>query len=123
MSISLLDKENTGLIIVDVQEKLMKVMGNRERVIDRIVKLLHLSRVFKLPVVLTEQYSKWLGSTLPPIKETLPEYDPIEKLHSGVPAFLRIWKMMVSVEVIMAPASFISDSPIFQLSSVLESTA
>ena len=81
MSISLLNKENTGLIIVDVQEKLMKVMGNPDRVVDRIVKLLHLSRVFKLPVILTEQYSKWLGPTLPPIKEALPEYDPIEKLH------------------------------------------
>ena len=80
MAISLLNKENTGLIIVDVQEKLMQVMDNPDRVTDRIVKLLHLSRVFKLPVILTEQYSKWLGPTLPPIKESLPEYDPIEKL-------------------------------------------
>jgi len=42
MTISLLNKENTGLIIVDVQEKLMQVMGNPDRVTDRIVKLLHL---------------------------------------------------------------------------------
>lgn len=81
MTISLLNEENTGLIIVDVQEKLMQVMGNPDRVVDRIVKLLHLSRVFKLPVILTEQYSKWLGPTLPPIKEALPVYSPIEKLH------------------------------------------
>jgi len=77
---SLLNKENTGLIIVDAQEKLMQVMADPERVIDRIVKLLHLARVFNLPVILTEQYSKWLGPTLPPMKEVLPEYDPIEKL-------------------------------------------
>ncbi|MBT3369093.1 MAG: hydrolase, partial [Nitrospina sp.] len=31
MTISLLDKENTGLVIVDVQEKLMGVMGQKER--------------------------------------------------------------------------------------------
>ncbi|MBU0733494.1 MAG: hydrolase [Proteobacteria bacterium] len=80
MTISLLNRENTGLIIVDAQEKLMQVMGNPDRVTDRIVKLLHLSRLFNLPVVLTEQYSKWLGPTLSPIKEALPEYDPIEKL-------------------------------------------
>jgi len=80
MTISLLDRENTGLIVVDAQEKLMQVMGNSERVTDRIVKLLHLSRVFKLPVILTEQYSKWLGPTIPLIRESLPEYDPIEKL-------------------------------------------
>ena len=80
MTISLLNKENTGLIIIDVQEKLMQVMANPDRVTDRIVKLLHLSQVFKLPVILTQQYSKWLGPTLPTIKESLPEYDPIEKL-------------------------------------------
>ena len=80
MTISLLKSENTGLIVVDAQEKLMQVMRDPERVTDRILKLLHLARVFHLPVILTEQYSKWLGPTLTPIKEALPEYDPIEKL-------------------------------------------
>ena len=80
MTISLLKSENTGLIVVDAQEKLMKVMRDPERVTDRILKLLHLARVFHLPVILTEQYSKWLGPTLTPVKEALPEYDPIEKL-------------------------------------------
>ena len=81
MAISLLNKENTGLIIVDAQEKLMQVMGQKERVTDRILKLLDLARVFHLPVILTEQYSKNLGPTLPAIQESLPVYDPIEKLH------------------------------------------
>ena len=80
MSISLLNKEGTGLIVVDAQEKLMQVMRDPERVTDRILKLLHLARVFDLPVILTEQYSKWLGPTVTPIKEALPVYDPIEKL-------------------------------------------
>ena len=34
MTISLLNKENTGLIIIDAQEKLMQVMGNPGRVTD-----------------------------------------------------------------------------------------
>lgn len=80
MKISLLTGENTGLIIVDAQEKLMQVMGNPDRVSDRIVKLLHLARVFNLPVILTEQNSKWLGPTIPAVKAALPEYSPIEKL-------------------------------------------
>jgi nicotinamidase-related amidase len=64
MAISLLGKENTGLVIVDVQEKLMGVMGQRERVVDRVLKLLDLARVFQLPVILTEQNPQFLGSTL-----------------------------------------------------------
>jgi len=81
MAISLLNKENTGLVIVDVQEKLMGVMGRRERLIDRVSKLLDLARVFELPVIVTEQNSKNLGPTLPFIRETLPAYAPIEKIH------------------------------------------
>ncbi len=80
MKISLLNKEGTGLVLVDAQEKLMKVMRDPERVIDRMHKLLHLARVYDLPVILTEQYPKWLGPTLPNVQDLLPEYDPIEKL-------------------------------------------
>ncbi|MFO7599547.1 MAG: isochorismatase family protein [Candidatus Desulfacyla sp.] len=80
MKISLLARENTGLIIVDAQERLMQVMGNPGRVGDRIVKLLHLARIFHLPVILTEQNPRLLGPTIPALKEALPQYNPIEKL-------------------------------------------
>ncbi len=80
MTISLLDKDNTALVVLDVQERLMQVMGQKERVIDSIIKLLHLSRLFHLPLVLTEQHPRWLGLTLPEIRELLPAYDPVEKM-------------------------------------------
>ncbi len=81
MTLSLLNKENTALIIVDAQEKLMNAMKNRDRVTDRMVKLLHLARVFELPVILTEQNAKMLGPTIPAVKDLLKAYRPIEKLH------------------------------------------
>ena len=59
----------------------MPVMGRQEKVTENILRLLHLSKLYNLPVVMTEQYPKWLGSTLPEIKEVLSSYDPIEKLH------------------------------------------
>lgn len=77
----LLDKEGTGLLIIDVQEKLMEVMGQTQRVLDNIIRLLHLSKAYQLPVILTEHYRKWLGPTLPIIVEALPSYDPIDKMH------------------------------------------
>ena len=80
MSITLLDKEHTGLVVVDVQTKLMDVMGQKERVIDNLKKLLQLSRLFNIPVLLTEQYPRMMGSTLPEIKEALPVYAPIQKM-------------------------------------------
>ncbi len=75
-----LDRRRTALVIIDVQDKLMGVMGRREQITDGLIKLCHLSRTFDLPVILTEQYSKWLGPTVPEIREVLPTYAPIEKL-------------------------------------------
>jgi nicotinamidase-related amidase len=81
MTISALEKENTGLLIIDVQEKLMQVMGQRQRITDNITKLVLLSKLFDFPVILTEQYPKWLGPTTPEVAESLPAYQPISKLH------------------------------------------
>ena len=81
MTISKLEKENTGLLIIDVQEKLMQVMGQRQRIVENIKKLVLLSKLFDFPVILTEQYPKWLGPTIPEVAESLPGYEPISKLH------------------------------------------
>ncbi|VAX17748.1 Isochorismatase [hydrothermal vent metagenome] len=80
MKISLLQKEETGIVIVDVQEKLVPVMSRGENVIANIQKSLLLAKCFDLPVILTEQYPKWLGSTVLAIKKSLPSYDPVTKM-------------------------------------------
>ncbi|MBW1803147.1 MAG: isochorismatase family protein, partial [Deltaproteobacteria bacterium] len=77
----LLSRESTGLLVVDVQEKLMPVMGKKQRVIDNIITLLKLSKIFELPVILTEQYPKWLGPTIPEIREHLLDVEPFTKYH------------------------------------------
>ncbi len=71
---------DTALVIIDVQDKLMGVMGRRGDMTAGLIKLCHLAQTFDLPLILTEQYSKWLGPTVPEIKEVLPSYAPIEKL-------------------------------------------
>jgi hypothetical protein len=72
--------DDTALVIIDVQDKLMGVMGRRDELTGGLIKLCHLARTFDLPLILTEQYSKWLGPTVPEIKGVLPTYAPIEKL-------------------------------------------
>ena len=39
------------------------------------------SKLFDFPIILTEQYPKWLGPTLPELAESLPAFKPITKLH------------------------------------------
>jgi nicotinamidase-related amidase len=76
----LLNKKHLGLAIIDVQIKLMAVMNRGQRISENSVKLIHLSRLFNLPVIVTEHFPRMMGSTLPQIKEALQTYDPIEKM-------------------------------------------
>jgi nicotinamidase-related amidase len=75
-----LHREHLGLAIIDVQVKLMAVMSRRQRIVENSVKLIHLARLFNLPVIVTEHYPRMMGSTLPEIKEALHTYNPIEKM-------------------------------------------
>lgn len=81
MTTPLLSEDNTGIVILDVQEKLMPVMGRKDRVVDNILKLIYLSKLYNLPLILTEQYPKWLGPTISEVKEALDTYEPLEKMH------------------------------------------
>src|SRR4030042_6751662 len=87
-----LDKDNTALLIVDVQERLASVMNARDVVTSNCLHLIELSKSFNIPVVATEQYPKGLGQTVEKIRNALPVYQPVEKLTFSCcdePLFLR----------------------------------
>ncbi len=75
-----LNKEDTVLLIVDIQEKLAAVMQEREAVVRNTLHLIELAKMLGMPVMLTEQYPKGLGPTVAEIRDALPAYRPIEKL-------------------------------------------
>src|SRR5213080_1796212 len=64
---------DTGLLVIDVQEKLMPLIPNAAEVIGNIAFLIDAARVLEMPVQATEQYPKGLGATVPPLAERLPE--------------------------------------------------
>ena len=75
-----LTPQNTALVVVDVQERLMAVMQRREETIAGIVKLISAARVMQIPVVLAAQYVKGLGPVCQEILAAAPEVTPLEKL-------------------------------------------
>ncbi|MBI5674337.1 MAG: hydrolase [Nitrospirae bacterium] len=76
----ILDKDNSVLVIVDIQEKLAVVMKQKEKVVNNCLHLIEAAKLLNIPVIVTEQYPKGLGHTINEIKEALPSYEPLEKV-------------------------------------------
>jgi len=86
-----LDKQDTALLIVDIQERLATVMKEREKVVRNNLHLIELAKMLGMPVMVTEQYPKGLGQTVAEIREALPYYRAVEKMTfdcCGQPTFL-----------------------------------
>ena len=74
-----LTPQNTALVVIDVQDKLMNVMPRRAELIGAIQRLMGAARVLNLPTLVTAQYIKGLGTVCPEIMEAAPGIQPIEK--------------------------------------------
>ena len=65
--------KDTGLLVIDVQEKLMTKIPPAEVLIQNIAFLVDCARALDVPVQITEQYPKGLGPTVPELAQRLPE--------------------------------------------------
>jgi nicotinamidase-related amidase len=68
------------LVIVDVQERLAKVMERRHQVEAAIGVLIHVAKLHEIPIVHSQQYSKGLGPTVQTLAALLEGTDHVEKL-------------------------------------------
>lgn len=59
----LLSREKSQVLIVDVQDKLLKAINGADRVIDRCVRLVIAARKLGIPITMSEQYPQGLGPT------------------------------------------------------------
>jgi len=72
-----LDREKTGLLIVDVQEKLFPKMERIEELYRGIKKIVRGFQVMNLPIVVSEQYPEGLGQTIPQLRSLLGDHYPL----------------------------------------------
>lgn len=63
MPIPRLRIDSTALLIVDVQERLLPTIVDRDRVVTNCGVLLHMAEELEIPYLVTEQYPKGLGRT------------------------------------------------------------
>ncbi|MEI8388654.1 MAG: hydrolase [bacterium] len=73
MKNKLLNSENSILLIIDIQEKLLKAQHDKEKIQKNAVILTKAAKILGIPVIVSEQYPQGLGATIPEIKENLSE--------------------------------------------------
>lgn len=108
---SRLDRSTAVLLIIDVQERLMPVIANREQVEANIVRLVRGAQILGVPIVITEQYVKGLGHTVTAVREALGDaYKPIEKAcFSGYRDLERKQVIVAGVETHVCVYQTVSD--------------
>ncbi|MDR0851392.1 MAG: isochorismatase family protein [Clostridiales Family XIII bacterium] len=63
-----LNKTGAVLVVVDMQEKLVPAMDNRESLVAACEKLVKGCAILGVPAIFTQQYTKGLGATIPEIE-------------------------------------------------------
>ena len=75
-----LARERAVLVVVDVQEAFRPAVLDFERVVQGAATLIQGANLLGIPVLVTEQYPKGLGHTVPEVAGLLDGVTPIEKL-------------------------------------------
>ena len=87
----MLKLDDTALVVIDVQGKLAQLMHNRTELFKNLRVMIQGTQVLGIPILLTEQYPKGLGPTVPEVSQLLTAIEPIAKNAfscCGEPAFM-----------------------------------
>ena len=77
----LLERDRTALVVVDVQEAFRDAVGEFDAVAGNVAVLVRGARVLGVPVLVTEQYPRGRGETVPEIAEHLDGVPRLEKVE------------------------------------------
>ena len=69
----------TGLLVVDVQEKLVAAVKEPEGWVDRVEILVKAAKLLEMPVAITEQVPAKLGKTVAPVLQAAGKGSPVSK--------------------------------------------
>jgi nicotinamidase-related amidase len=94
---------DTGVLVIDVQEKLMPKIPNAQRVVSNIAFLVDAARILELPVQATEQYPKGLGSTVPELAGRIPQRpDKVAFSCCAIPSVVERFRREARPKVLLA---------------------
>ncbi|MBP8605755.1 MAG: hydrolase [Phycisphaerae bacterium] len=75
----MLKPDNTCLILIDIQEKLLRVMHNPEQVVKNCSILIQAAKALGIPIIWCQQAPSALGPTVNELASLLGDFTPIDK--------------------------------------------
>ena len=74
-----LEAEHCALIVIDIQEKLLPPIFQKEQLVRNSQLLIHAAHILKIPTLVITQYAKGLGATVPEVASLLPGTEAVDK--------------------------------------------
>src|SRR6516165_87995 len=94
---------DTGLLVIDVQERLMVKIPAADALVRNIAFLVDGARALAMPVQATEQYPKGLGPTVKELAERLPERpDKVAFSCCAIPSVVEGFRKAARPKVVLA---------------------
>ena len=72
-------QEETVALLIDIQERLLPVMHERDELVLSTVRFIEGLKILQVPVIPVRQYPKGLGDLTPEIRTALGDYEPSDK--------------------------------------------
>ena len=74
-----LEAERCALVVIDIQERLLPPIFHQEQLVRNAQLLIRAAGILKIPALLSTQYKRGLGATVPAIASLLPATEAIDK--------------------------------------------
>jgi len=65
------ERENSLLLLIDIQKAMLKVIDSWKEIVGRTVQLIRSATLLEIPILVTEHYRKGLGETIPEVSGEL----------------------------------------------------
>ncbi len=77
----LIDAEQSFLLVVDIQERLVPAVTEGKRVVESSAWLMEVAKQLEVPILMSEQYPTGLGHTVPRLQRICGPESIMEKIH------------------------------------------
>lgn len=74
-----LEAEQCALVVIDIQEKLLPPIFQKEQLVRNTQLLIRAAGILKIPALVSTQYARGLGTIVPEVASLLPGTDAIDK--------------------------------------------